>query len=758
MNHPFSLRAFIILLAMCLAVSMAWAQKKGPTGTAASATPTEEWAIRLRPGTSPQQVAKLLNGRVLGRIGALEGYYLLSIKNSRQDPESVSRALEKNKSVLWSAQQLARQMEPKNLNDPKLGDQWHLNNTGQRGGTPGVDANVFNAWNLGFTGSGVQICIVDDGLEKDHDDLSPNFVLADSWDYNDKDGNDPSPNPGSSHGTACAGVAAAKGNNGVGVSGAASDADLSGIRLIDGPSSDADEAGALNYSYQNNHIYSNSWGPTDGGGYAAPGPLLKMALQEGAANGRGGLGSIYVWAAGNGRGSSDNTNYDGYVNSIYTIGVGAHGDNGIVSSYSEPGASMLVSAPSDGGAAGITTTDLNDGYMDNFGGTSSATPLVSGVIALMLEANSNLSWRDVQHILVNHATRIDPANADWTQNGAGKYINHNYGFGGVDAAALVAAAQSWTAVAAATSYTSEVVAVNRPIPDGAGAQSYGPSISETINVDQDLMLEHVELKVNIDHTYRGDLRVRLTSPSGTESVLAQVNGDSIDNLNDWYYMTVRNWGESSLGTWTITVDDGWSADIGTWVDFQLILHGVLNGECISDRAVNDLDIANGTYQASQTITSSGTVKTGSVVTFQAGQSITLQAGFSAGPGATFTASIQDCTPALYSEPAETLISPVEMATLPESEKREAVVLRLYPNPVSRQANLELWLEEEEWVSVFLMDAFGRSIHTAVDNGLLLPGKHHFVLDVSNRALSGGMYFVRASIGGKIHLKKFILLR
>ena len=138
---------------------------------------------------------------------------------------------------------------------------------------------------------------------------------------------------------------------------------------------------------------------------------MLAALRDGVTNGRGGLGNIYTWAGGNGGQIGDNVNYDGYANSRYTIAVGAIDHNGVRASYSEPGAALLVVAPSAGQAVGITTTDLmgangynaagtadpgmdplaNVNYTSTFGGTSSSTPVVSGVIALMLEANPNLT-------------------------------------------------------------------------------------------------------------------------------------------------------------------------------------------------------------------------------------------------------------------------------------------------------------------------------------------------------------------------------
>lgn len=730
-----------------------------PTNTSlTSELPTIEWAVQIKSDESIEEVAAALNAEVVGPIGSLKNYYLLRIQNSINNAITVEGTFEKDNKIIWSEQQTARQMSKKNWNDPRIGDQWHLNNTGQRGGTAGVDANVFPAWNLGVSGDGVQICIVDDGLEKDHDDLSANFVLADSRDLNGNNGNDPSPTSNADdHGTACAGVAAAIGNNNTGVSGVAYDANLSGVRLIAAANTPADEVTALTLSPNNNHIYSNSWGPTDNGTYNALNSLVKAALLDGANNGRNGLGSIYTWAAGNGRTANDNTNYDGYVNSIHTIGVGAHGDNGIFSWYSEPGASMLISAPSNGGNAGITTTTVNDGYTNDFGGTSSATPLVSGLIALMLEANPNLTWRDVQHILVESATAIDAGNADWTQNGAGKAINHAYGFGGVDAAALVVNAQNWNNVADVIADTSAVVTVNIAIPDGAGNEVYGAAVQAMTNVVADITVEHVELKINITHPYRGDLRVKLVSPQGTESILSVAHNESGDDLDDWYFMTVRNWGENSQGNWTVIVDDGGAADLGTFVDFQLIIHGTPNEDCVDNQVLNNQTVAQNTYKAAQSINSNGTIAMNTTVTFQAGTEIVLTDGFHAVSNSTFNAKIAACTANLVNNlDRSRIVQPTELPSL--VTKKEQANLTIYPNPITYQSNLSLNLPQSQTVSIYLMDALGKQIGQLQPTTLFNQGQHDLLLDLDKFQLNNGIYFVVTKIDNQTIAKKISLLR
>ena len=141
------------------------------------------------------------------------------------------------------------------------GYQWHLRNSGQNGGIAGIDLNITQAWNR-WTGRGVTLGIVDDGLETTHADLVAHVDIMNGYDFNEKDA-DPSPGSSNHHGTACAGAAAATGNNSQGVSGAAPDAMLAGLRLVSAPTTDEDEAAAFLHASGEIAIKSNSWGPDD---------------------------------------------------------------------------------------------------------------------------------------------------------------------------------------------------------------------------------------------------------------------------------------------------------------------------------------------------------------------------------------------------------------------------------------------------------------------------------------------------------------
>lgn len=499
--------------------------------------------------------------------------------------------------VAWAEPQLARQYAKRQSwppNDPLFTNQWHLRNTGQSNGVAGIDVgiNVTNSaiitngltitntnnpvWAT-YRGTNVYIAITDDGLQVSHPDLTNNVDTTIDYDFNGGD-NDPSPGTGDDHGTACAGVAAARGNNGIGVSGVAPEARLVGLRLISDVATAAQEAQAMNWSNSIIHINSNSWGPTDDGDtLEGPTTTALGGITNAIANGRGGRGTIFTWAGGNGLQELDDSNFDGWANSIYTIAVGAADIRGQQAWYSEPGANLVVCAPSSGdnnaaAEVGITTTDRTGSvgysttdYANDFGGTSSATPKVSGVVALMLQANPNLGWRDVQEILIRTARRNHPTDTGWAQNGAGLWFNHKYGAGLVNARAAVDMALGWSNLGAQLVRTATGTGGGATIPDN---NATGVVHQFTIAPGDNIRVEHVRVSVNVTHPRRRDLRVELTSPSGTVSVLTtQASGAAYTGADlVWTLMSVRHWGEDAAGTWTLRVADRLSgASTGTRV-------------------------------------------------------------------------------------------------------------------------------------------------------------------------------------------------
>ncbi|MBL6764103.1 MAG: S8 family serine peptidase [Verrucomicrobiae bacterium] len=521
-----------------------------------------------------------------------------------QDALTLSARLRTSPGVISAEPLLARQRQRRAVpNDPEFARQWHLLNSGQLGGTPGVDLNVTNVWD-NYRGAGITINVVDDGLETDHPDLVANINTALGHDYRDND-SDPNPVGGTgatdgipnadSHGTSVGGVIAARGNNGIGVAGVAYEATLVGVRLIGGNTTDDTDAAAILHSNAVVHISNNSWGPPDGknekGGV---GPLSLAAMQAASTQGRGGLGTILVWAGGNGGEAGDNANYDGFNSSPYTVSVGALNDLGDKADYSERGSCLVVSAPSGGESSGrsqaTATTDVRGDrgynrsdvsigdapgeladrdYTQNFNGTSSATPMVSGVVALMLEANPQLGWRDVQEILIRSATRNSPANSDWRTNAAGLRFNPNYGAGLVNAAGAVQMSLSWNPLPAASKVTSAQTALDLAIPDDDAN-----GLLRTFDLSaSDLMVEHCQVIVTIEHPRRGDLVVDLISPAGTVSPLAELHSDPNPNYTAHRFLSVFNWGEDSRGTWQIRVADRKAGESGLLKDLQLEVSG-----------------------------------------------------------------------------------------------------------------------------------------------------------------------------------------
>nr|POE48337.1 kexin [Quercus suber] len=461
-----------------------------------------------------------------------------------------------------------------NIGDPIFQEQWHLYNHVQ----VGHDINVTGVWAQGITGKNSTVCIVDDGLDMDSDDLRDNYFAAGSYDFNDQV-KDPKPRLSDDrHGTRCAGEVAAVRNNVCGV-GVMYDGKVSGARILSKAISDADEAIAMNYAFQENHIYSCSWGPPDDGqSMEKPGVLIERAMVNGVQKGRDGKGSIYVFAIGNGAANDDNCNFDGYTNSIYSVSVGGIDREGMHPYYSEKCSAQLVVTYSSGHGDAIHTTDVGkDKCYNNHGGTSAAGPLVAGIYGLMLEANPNLTWRDIQWITVLAAVKVDQID-EWQQNDAvGKEFSHQYGYGKADAYAMVEMAKDWELVNPQAWYFSPWLHVKHDIPQGDKGLASSFDVTEDMLSQANLArLEHVTVTMNVQHTRRGDLSVELRSPTGMVSHLATHRRNDAANSGyvDWSFMSVAHWGESGVGTWTVVVKDTNINDQnGTFIDWRLRLYG-----------------------------------------------------------------------------------------------------------------------------------------------------------------------------------------
>ncbi|XP_051947682.1 furin-1-like [Xyrauchen texanus] len=577
----------------------------GPRPSIGQKVYTNTWAVHITGGEQEaNRIAKkhgfINHGNVFG------DYYHFRhravVKRSLSEHRETHVRLHTEPQVMWAEQQVVKQRKKRDIynesDDPKFAQQWYLYNEDHR------DLNVKEAWKQGVTGLDVVVSILDDGIEKNHPDLVQNYDPDASYDVND---GDPDPQPrytqlnDNRHGTRCAGEVAAVANNGICGVGVAYNAKIGGVRMLDGEVTDVVEAQSLSLNPQHIDIYSASWGPEDDGKTVdGPAKLAKEAFLRGVTEGRGGRGSIFVWASGNGGREKDSCNCDGYTNSIYTLSISSSTQNGNVPWYSEACSSTLATTYSSGGLneKQIITTDLRQKCTDSHTGTSASAPLAAGIIALALEANKNLTWRDMQHLVVRTSNPAHLTTNDWKTNGVGRQVSHSYGYGLLDAGAIVALAKNWTNVGPQQKCVLSLVSEPRNI---------GSRLVITKTVDACAgtpkfvsSLEHAQAQLTLSYNRRGNLAIYLISPQGTRSTLLapRPHDYSSEGFNDWAFMTTHSWDEDPRGEWTLVIENvAGSSDYGTLTQFMLVLYGTassLSGPFTPDSS-QTADISCKTY-------------------------------------------------------------------------------------------------------------------------------------------------------------------
>jgi Ca2+-binding RTX toxin-like protein/subtilisin-like proprotein convertase family protein len=467
--------------------------------------------------------------------------------------------------------------------DPLRSAQWYLDKIG-------VDEVEGK-----FSGAGVKIGMIDDGIAYAHPDLKNQIDYRNSYDTvgNGATGNNQIPYPtnpfGDFHGTAVAGLMVAEENNETGIVGVAPDAQVASVR-VKWTWEQITEALGLQYQFD---ISNNSWGaiaPFSDNFNSTTMTFAYEALRKGVEDGRGGKGTVFVFSAGNSAAFGMNTNYFNFQNAREVLTVGAVNADDSAAAFSTPGANVLV------GAYGVNllTTDRHEPGLGlaggsnytSFTGTSAAAPVVSGIVALMLEANPNLGYRDVQQILAYSA--VHPGVQNWKANGAsnwnlgGLLFNDNSGFGIVNAASAVALAQTWTQTDTAIN---EAVVSARSFGMAAAIPDAGV-LTKTFTISNSLRVEHIELGIDLRHTRLGDLLIEITSPSGTVSTLMNrptVNSEQPFGLSGddsgvparmlWDFSSVQFWGEDSAGQWTITIRDVRAEETGSVSSLSLRVYG-----------------------------------------------------------------------------------------------------------------------------------------------------------------------------------------
>lgn len=553
---------------------------------------TNRFAIRVKPGVDPNEVARHLGYTNLGRIGSLEDYYLLThhhVAKRSIEPHD-TKHFDLHEHIEWSEQQHVKKRVKRDLildlpsaspaltaqkvlkfNDPLYGKQWYFN----RGARGNYDMNVAAVWKMGITGKNVVLTILDDGVQADHPDLIRNYDKKASYDINGGDDNPtPQDNGENKHGTRCAGeIAAEAGNEFCGV-GVAYNASIGGVRMLDGTVTDDVEAQALGLYPNHIDIYSASWGPDDNGKTVdGPGHLAAQAFVNGVRNGRKGRGSIFVWASGNGGRKQDNCNCDGYTNSIYTLSISSATQRGQKPWYLEECSSTLATTYSSGTPTkdeNIVTADQSNEYADALKegrkpnpakfctevhtGTSASAPIAAGIVALTLEANPDLTWRDMQHIVVQ-SSRYEPLRHEsgWIENGVGRNVSHKFGYGLMDAEAMVKTALKWKTTPPQVVCRTSVDNKERTIQEDLIVSMSTSACAGTDNAVN--YLEHVQVRISLKFQPRGNLRITLISPSNTAShlLMPRPRDTDEDTFDKWPFMTVHFWGEKPQGTWKIVI-------------------------------------------------------------------------------------------------------------------------------------------------------------------------------------------------------------
>ena len=463
------------------------------------------------------------------------------------------------------------------MRDPLYGCQWHLHNI-----------NVEVVWASGNLGEGINVAIVDDSLDYEHEDLKENVNTRRNYRYSGRAVRDLR----KGHGTKVAGILAARDND-VGGRGVAPRAT---IYAYTNPVTSWQRAAAMRRYASDTAVSNNSWGFPSFGFLQTVSSAWERAVEDGVANGYGGKGVLYVWGAGNGGRSGDYANLSELTNHYAVVTVCGINYQDVRTAGSEMGPNLWICAPSadyDSSLPKITTASPRDSYTKGFSGTSAAAPIVSGVAALVRAANRDLTWRDVKLILAASARKNDATDDGWRE-GALKYgstsdrysFNYQYGFGAVDAGSAVALAEDWTNLPPfrTVSVTSDT---SIDIPDALNHADVVPAVSSSVFLNGHVdFIEYVAVEVRMTHQWFRDLRMELESPSGAISTLTVpgrrdvplfafgVNlGKRVLRNETFRFGSAVHLGENASGKWTLRIKDEIFGRPGTLHSWKLTAYG-----------------------------------------------------------------------------------------------------------------------------------------------------------------------------------------
>ncbi len=500
--------------------------------------------------------------------------------------------------------------------------QWHIRSTGELSSpdpdattVAGNDLHVMDIYHtyMGYNhGQNITVQVVDTGVDSDHEDLVDNIDLTLSRDSNTKTMGKAAERGESSHGTMCTGIIAARAFNGKGVRGIAPFSKVANSNWLNYQSAtELEEAWTKNDLEGKIILASNSWGTES----ASPDTFFENLMAYAANNLRitDGIarGKLFIKAAGNGRFNNHDSGLSYSASNPYVITVAALTSHNVHASYSSQGSNILVSGYSGNfysNSATIGTTYISSraalaeeltynstkycyvrnsdqacsmptwpedtalNYTYGMNGTSAATPIVAGTLALVLEACPTLGWRDVKHLIAQTAIKVDTDNSTWVTNAAGLHHSIDYGFGLINPSAMI---ERCTGKYATLPESSTVTASSTPATPIAIPDDDSTGITYSFNMREDKKIEWIALTLTSDHTYSGDLEIYLTSPSGTTTRLMKGNnsGTNYDMSSGFRYGSVAFMDEQSAGSWTIKIADIAWIDTGKLSDIQFEVMG-----------------------------------------------------------------------------------------------------------------------------------------------------------------------------------------
>ncbi len=390
---------------------------------------TNKFIIQFKPDVTREEIDKINyfnNVEVIESINGQDNTFLVETTEGKaEDALEMANTYQEDDKVIFAQPNFIRLLKPMSSlsNDAYVNKQWAINNTGQTGGIVGEDINVLEAWDITKGSKEIIIAIVDEGVDYTHEDLNVADKLVTGYDACFKRDN-PNPETADAHGTACAGIAAAKSNNIIGIAGVAPECKLMGIRIAYGVKSggeivwvtdDAKIADGIVKSVDRGaDVLSNSWG----GG--SDSQTIINAINYAKQKGRNGKGCVVCFAAGNDNGK---VSFPGKLDNVLTVAAcNEYGERKSKTSKdgeywwgSNYGPQVDVAAP---GVHIFTTDIMNKGgystgnYEDGFNGTSAATPHVAGVAALVLSVAPELKASEVEEIIKNSADDITPKGFD----------------------------------------------------------------------------------------------------------------------------------------------------------------------------------------------------------------------------------------------------------------------------------------------------------------------------------------------------------